>query len=323
MGEFYRSQEYQSFRSSVPLRKIIVDDDGEKTWGLYDAGPKSVRCPIMFLPPASGRADVFFKQLLALSSAGYRVIGCDYPVYWTLKEWCEGFRKLLDHLNLDKVHIYGASLGGFLGQKFAEYTHLAPRVQSMQLCNSFVDTHIFQQTSSAPTFWMMPAVMLKKMVMGNFDKGVVDGEIADSIDFMVHSLDSLGQQELASRLKLNCMNAYVEPHHLRDIPVTIMDVNDRCALSQSVKEEMYKCYPQAKRAHLKDGGNFPYMSRSAECNVYIQIHLRAFADTRFSAMEASRDVMHNNESGDMAYPASTSNANSSTGFRLEKQAEQA
>ena len=48
-------------------------------------------------------------------------------------------------------------------------------------------------------------------------------------------------------------------------------VNDRCALSQSVKEEMYKCYPNAKRAHLKDGGNFPYMSRSAEVNVYIQV----------------------------------------------------
>ena len=41
---------------------------------MYDAGPKTVRCPIVFLPPASGTADIFFKQLLALSSAGYRVM---------------------------------------------------------------------------------------------------------------------------------------------------------------------------------------------------------------------------------------------------------
>jgi maspardin len=34
----------------------------------------------------------------------------------------------------------------------------------------------------------MPALVLKKMVMGNFDKGVVDEEIADSIDFMVQSV---------------------------------------------------------------------------------------------------------------------------------------
>ena len=55
--------------------QIIVDDDGERTWSLYDAGPKTIRCPIMFLPPASGGADVFYKQLLSLSGAGYRVIG--------------------------------------------------------------------------------------------------------------------------------------------------------------------------------------------------------------------------------------------------------
>ena len=34
----------------------------------------------------------------------------------------------------------------------------------------------------------MPAILLKKMVMGNFDKGYVDSEIADSIDFMVTSV---------------------------------------------------------------------------------------------------------------------------------------
>ena len=51
----------------------------------------------------------------------------------------------------------------------------------------------------------------------------------------------------------------------------LLQVNDECALSQSVKEEMYKCYPDAKRAHLKDGGNFPYLSRSDEVNIHIQV----------------------------------------------------
>ena len=58
--------------------QIIVDDDGERIWTLYDAGPKAVRCPIVFLPPASGKADVFFKQIIALSTAGYRVIAVSF-----------------------------------------------------------------------------------------------------------------------------------------------------------------------------------------------------------------------------------------------------
>ena len=55
--------------------QIIVDDDGERAWTIYDAGPKTIRCPAVFLPPASGKADVFYKQVLALSSIGYRCIG--------------------------------------------------------------------------------------------------------------------------------------------------------------------------------------------------------------------------------------------------------
>lgn len=289
MGEISTSEEYQCFRSTIPLKKVVVDDDNSKEWTMYDAGPKTVRCPLVCFPPASGTADVFFRQILALTSSGYRVIAVEYPVYWTMREFCEGFRKLLDHLQLDRVHIFGSSLGGFLAQKFAEFTSRSPRVASLILCNAFYDTAIFQQTNSAPTFWMMPALFLKKMVMGNFDKGLVDPEIADSIDFLVERLDNLSQQELASRLTLNCMNCYVEPQKLRNLDITIMDVFDDCALSGTVKEEMYKCYPEARRAHLKSGGNFPYLSRAADVNIFIQVHLRRFDMGQYQAREIPED----------------------------------
>ena len=51
----------------------------------------------------------------------------------------------------------------------------------------------------------------------------------------------------------------------------VSQVFDESALSQRCKEEMYKCYPDAKRAHLKSGGNFPYLSRSSEVNLMLQV----------------------------------------------------
>lgn len=71
---------------------------------------------------------------------------------------------------------------------------------------------------------------------------------------------------------MNCVPAYVEAHKLAEIPVTIMDVFDEYALSNTVREEVYKCYPRAKLAHLKTGGNFPYLSRSAEVNLHLQVN---------------------------------------------------
>ena len=45
---------------------------------------------------------------------------------------------------------------------------------------------------------------------------------------------------------------------------------------QDVRDETYKFYPNAKLAHLKTGGNFPYLSRTEEINMFLLIHLRNF-----------------------------------------------
>ncbi|XP_015782214.1 maspardin [Tetranychus urticae] len=283
-SDLSNSEAYQSFRANIPLRKIVVDSDSSKQWTLYDAGPKEITSPLIFLPPVSGIADVFFLQITNLSKMGYRVISLEYPIYWSLAEFIYGFIKLIDHLQLDKVHVFGASLGGFLIQKFAELTSRCPRVQSIIVCNSFPDTAIFHRTDSATLFWMMPPIILKKLIMGNRSSVIQsrDKTIQDSIDFMNERLESLSQPELASRLTLNCLNCYVEPHKLQKIPVTILDVFDKCAISERVKQELYKMYPNAKRAHLKTGGDFPYLSRPDEVNMHIVIHLRQFEGTRYS-----------------------------------------
>lgn len=30
----------------------------------------------------------------------------EYPVFWTTEEFCDGFLKLIDHLELDKVNLH-------------------------------------------------------------------------------------------------------------------------------------------------------------------------------------------------------------------------
>lgn len=279
------SEAYRRFRSSVPQRKIIVDKSNQ-TWTIYDAGPRHVRSPVVCLPPVCGTADVFFRQLLDLSTSGYRVISIEYPVVWSVDEFCEAFFKLIDHLELDRVHILGASLGAFLGQKLAEKSYRSPRVHSLFLCNGFIDTTAFKQTKAAKMYWAMPGFWLRRQIMLNLPCENLECNVANSVDFMVERLDMLDRNQLGSRLTLNCTDNYIEPQKLKDVYVTIMDVFDESAISQRCKEEMYKCYPDSKRAHLKSGGNFPYLSRSSEVNLMIQIHLLTFQGTRYCAKDA-------------------------------------
>lgn len=41
----------------------------------------------------------------------------EYPVYWSVVEWCEGFKHLLDLLDVDRAHILG------VGELFGYHLH--------------------------------------------------------------------------------------------------------------------------------------------------------------------------------------------------------
>ncbi|CAG0894109.1 unnamed protein product [Cyprideis torosa] len=267
MSIISNSPEYKSFRASVPKRTITVDH-APGPWEIYDVGPRSVKCPLVLIPPVSGTGDVFYKQLLTLSARDIRAIAVSWPPYWSSGDWCEGFGKLLDALDLEAVHIFGANLGGFLAQKFAEITSKTKlRVASMILCNTYTDTKVFRDRDASAFFWMLPAFLLRRLILQYFPLTCRDMEIAESIDFMTLMVESLDQQRLASRLTLACVPGFITPRVT--IPVTVIASCDESGYTGEIYDEVVKCYPHAKQGFLKTGGHFPNLSRSDEVNLHI------------------------------------------------------
>jgi pimeloyl-ACP methyl ester carboxylesterase len=99
-----RAADYVSFRSSVSLqRHTVVYLRKEFTYRLYDHGPRTVKCPIVFLPPVSGTGDVWFRQLMPLAAQGFRCIALEYSPVDTVEEFCETFARLLQALDVTGV----------------------------------------------------------------------------------------------------------------------------------------------------------------------------------------------------------------------------
>ncbi|XP_020261327.1 maspardin isoform X2 [Asparagus officinalis] len=209
---------------------------GSKQWRYYDFGPKAVP-PLICLPGIAGTADVYYKQILSLSMKGYRVISVDIPRICNHLEWIQLFEKFLDSINVYHVHLYGTSLGGFLAQIFAQ--HRPRRVKSLVLSNSFLDTHKFAAAMPwSPIVSWTPSFLLKRYILTGIRDGPHEPFIADSVDFVV------GQ------------------------------TNDYCAIPQQLKDQVTERYPGARRAILRSGGDFPFLSRPDEVNLYLQLHLR-------------------------------------------------
>ncbi|XP_047327535.1 maspardin-like [Impatiens glandulifera] len=268
-GVFSAPGDYIYFKSQVPLHKIPI---GSKQWRYYDFGPKSVP-PLICLPGIAGTADVFYKQIMSLSMKGYRVISVDIPRVWNHKEWMQAFEKFLDTIDVHHVHLYGTSLGGFLAQLFAQYR--PRRVKSLILSNSFLETHKFSAAMPwAPIVGWTPSFLLKRYVLMGISSGPSEPFIADSVDFVVAQIESLHKDDLASRLHLAADTATVGSLSLSDSFITIMDTNDHCATPQQLKDAMIEQYPEARKAYLKTGGDFPFLSRPDEVNLHLQLHLR-------------------------------------------------
>ncbi|XP_024448587.1 uncharacterized protein LOC18094399 isoform X2 [Populus trichocarpa] len=235
-GVFSAPGDYVYFKSQVPLHKIPI---GTKQWRYYDFGPKVVP-PLICLPGIAGTADVYYKQIMALSL---------------------------------KIHLYGTSLGGFLAQLFAQ--HRPRRVRSLILSNTFLETRSFAAAMPwAPVVGWTPSFLLKRYVLTGIRDGPHEPFIADSVDFVVSQVETLSRDELASRLTLNVDAASVGSLLLSDSFITIMDTNDYCAIPQQLKDQLSERYPEARRAQLKTGGDFPFLSRSDEVNLHLQLHLR-------------------------------------------------
>ena len=93
-------------------------------------------------------------------------------------------------------------------------------------------------------------------------------------------LSHLSQAELASRLTLSSTSCRVAVDRLRHLPVTLMQALDATALTEQARTEAERCYPHARVAHLKTGGNFPFLTRPDEIDMFIQVRRAAWRGDR-------------------------------------------
>lgn len=264
---------FARFRGSVPLRQVVIKQTDEKTWKYFDYGDKSLPL-LVCLPGASATAACFYKQIQSLSTKGMRVVSVQAPGYSKHEAWAHGFDRLLDELKVHEAHLYGVGLGGFLAQYYASVR--PKRVLSLVLTNTFCSTEFFVQNNHRALFYSwMPAFLIRKQMLDNFPQGLLDADIADSVDFVAQEMENLSRDELASRMILNCTQAEIGKLDLPSDKITIMDSMDNVAVPGELRDALADRYQGARLAPLRSGGNFPFLAKPDEVNLYLTIHLRA------------------------------------------------
>jgi len=263
---------FSRFRSTIQRITITLEElETNGPWKVFQAGPQHI-APVVFLPGLSTTVEAFHKQALFLVARGYRVVLVQWSVIWSTEEWLEAFGRLLDDLKVEQCHLVGSSLGGFLAQVFAcKKPH---RALSLVLINTFCTTRHFEKNKPIMGFAYAPDFYLKKLVLQNFNQQAMDDAKVEAIDWVVEHFEELGRREVASRLEIMCTDYELSPSCLPGDHVTIINSWDTVHGVDACQNELFAMHPEARRADIKCGGDFPFLAYADDVNLHLQVHLR-------------------------------------------------
>lgn len=275
------TQDYQDFKANCPLLRYVDPRNDEFVWEYHQLGSSSMKEACVFLHGLAGGAAVFFHQLNDIAAKGYRVISVQFPGYHRVTDWVKGFDRFLDEIGLNRAHIFGADLGGYLAQHFAAAR--PARVRSLMLSNSYIDTDYFADSMVLPVMGvhmlaLLPHFVLKKLLLDMLPEVYSEMIVKQACDFMACTLDDLSATDLAARLTLLYTETRVPKLLIPNESVLILDVSDATVLPKPIRDQIRDKYPGAKLSVLKGGGDFPFLSRAAETAVHILVHMRSCGD---------------------------------------------
>lgn len=204
------------------------------------------------------------------------MVSVELAEYWTVETFCDALHSFLEAIGLSRVHVYAAGLGGFLAMNYV--ARRPERVASVVLTHSFLTTDSLQlglRYSPGVLRWL-PEFLVRAAMRDVYPAGASDDAQAAAVEFAIRSTARAPRAQLAARLALAlAKSSVVGRHRLPEDRITLIDSMQRARERDvEIAFETARFLPGAKRALLKTGGDFPYISVADEVNMHIVVHLR-------------------------------------------------
>ncbi len=257
-----------AFRARFPERHVTA---GRLKWGVIEAKGKKGAPTLVLVPGTLGMADIFWNQIVALKGKA-RVISLTVPPSLDIIRLADGLKALFDVLGVDKAHLLGSSLGGFLVQHFA--ARHPERIEKLYVANTLLDPKSKDLRGPLPAEakQMTPKQHLTKAYANIAGMPAPDAGFRLLKTVLKDNADRLGGKWLKSRVLVVRDGPAVPRLTLPQSRIIVLDCGDDPVVAPKVLAAVRKRYPKAAHFHLEIGGHFPYVTRP---DAYLELFRKA------------------------------------------------
>jgi pimeloyl-ACP methyl ester carboxylesterase len=256
-----------SFRTSHPNHCLLIDDV-EWSYILCGKGKET----ILILGGAMSTAETN-RSLISSLEESYRVLAPAYPIYKSLRPFLDGLAKLLELENIQKVHVFGHSLGAGIAHAFIR-RH--PEKVDKLILSSFglySETSLQQARRLIRLFQLLPYWFVSgyyKRRMPKLMIGIDESEKLFMTAYMNDVLDlQLNKKMLMSQFRTmgdmyENSSTYRIYEPIENKNVLILQAKDDTGFNHSEQEALRRAYPEATVHIFEEGGHLTRTTHRAE-----------------------------------------------------------
>jgi maspardin len=224
---------------------------------------------ILFLHGMGGSYDIWWQQINHFRTK-YKTVSLTYPPVNSLEELSEGILAVLAKENIDKVHIVGSSLGGYLTQYIA--VNHPEKVLNISLGNTFPPNDIIKAKNGklSTRLAYVPEWFVIKTFRKKYNEEVIPAaNNSPNADAFLNELlgKAVNKEVLLARYK--CVIDPFQPNVSNKIPTQIIESDNDPLVEKQFREMLKTTYPTASVVTLHNEGHFPYLSNAVQYNSLI------------------------------------------------------
>ncbi len=199
----------------------------------------------------------------------------DPPETFTIKDWADDLRRLLDALSVEEAHVVGLSWGGLVAQAF--YDLYPSRVSDLVLSDTYAgwkgslpsDVVAKRLARCLSESELAPAELVARWVPVEFFTEAVSGDVAAAMSAIVSDFHPLGFRLMARSLAENDTTALLPAIH---VPTLLLwgEADQRSPIA--VAERFREAIPNAELRIVPGAG---HVSNMEQPNVFTS-HARRF-----------------------------------------------